>query len=109
MPFPGTVVVQGDKFTGDLEQIDPEFMKYVRELVAVLFAPENLAIKRINGQRVRAGDFSVYLQAYLKIFNGDTMPELDTVLKVRTFHFFFFYLLNCDIFLPFIGTGYGKG
>lgn len=96
MPFPGTV----DKFTGNLEQIDPEFIKYVKELVAVLFAPENLTIKQINGQKVRAGDLSVYLQAYLQIFNGDTMPELDTVLMVGIIlHTFPFSLLNftCDI------------
>lgn len=85
MPFPGTVVAQGDSFTGDLQQIDPEFIKHVKELVVVLFAPENLTIKQINGQRVRAGDLSVYLREYLQIFNGDTMPELDSVLKVFLF------------------------
>jgi len=74
----------------------------VKELVAVLFAPKNLTIKQINGQVVRAGDFLVYLQAYLEIFNGDTMPELDTVLKVYLIaHIFLFSLLTftCN-FLP---------
>lgn len=82
MPSPGSVVAQGNGFTGDLQQIDPEFMSYVKELVAVLFAPENLTIKQINGQRVRASDFVVYMQTYLEIFNGDTLPELDTIMKV---------------------------
>lgn len=82
MPSPGAVVAQGNDFDGDLKQIDPQFVRYVKELIGVLCAPENLTIKQINGQRVRASDFVVYLQSYVEIFNGDTLPELDTVMKV---------------------------
>lgn len=82
MPYPGAIVAQGNEFTGDLQQIDPTFITYVKELVAVIFAPENLTIKQINGQRVQASDFVVYLQTYLEIFNGDTLPELDAVMTV---------------------------
>lgn len=45
-----------------------------------IFAPENLLIKKINGQKVRARDFSQYLAAYTNIFNGDTLPKPKTVL-----------------------------
>lgn len=56
------VVAQGNDFAGDVQEIDPKFLEYVEKLVAVLFAPENLTVKQINGQRVRARDFVEYLR-----------------------------------------------
>ncbi|XP_055309693.1 atlastin-like [Sitodiplosis mosellana] len=79
MPFPGTTVQQGG-FTGDLQQIDPEFVKYIEELVPAIFAPDKLIVKKINGHELRARDFAKYLQSYTDIFNGDKLPEPKTVL-----------------------------
>lgn len=83
MPHPGKAVAQGNTFTGDLKQIDPEFVQYVKELVPALFAPDKLIAKTINGQKMRAQDLLQYLQAYVNIFNGDTLPEPKTVFMVR--------------------------
>lgn len=82
LPYPGIAVAQGHNFTGDLKQIDSEFIKYVKELIPSIFAPENLVVKRINDEHVRARDLVPYLQAYLNIFNGKTLPEPKTVLEV---------------------------
>lgn len=82
MPHPGMTVAQGRNFTGQLQQIDSEFIKYVKELVPAIFAPENLVIKKINNERVRAGDLVQYLQAYATLFNGNSLPEPKTVLMV---------------------------
>lgn len=82
MPHPGKTVAQGNKFTGDLKQTDPEFVQYVKELVPALFAPEKLIAKTINGQKLRARDLLQYLEAYVKIFNGDALPEPKTVFMV---------------------------
>lgn len=57
MPYPGSIVASGNRFTGDLKQIDPEFIKYVKVLVPGIFSPENLVIKKINEHNVRARDF----------------------------------------------------
>lgn len=83
MPHPGMTVAQGVNFNGELEQITPEFVKYTKELVPALFAPQNLAIKKINGQKLRARDFLQYLQAFTNVFNGETLPEPKSVLMVR--------------------------
>ncbi|XP_055299427.1 atlastin-like, partial [Sitodiplosis mosellana] len=72
MPYPGPTVALKKKFTGNLKEIDPEFIKYVKELVPSIFAPENLVLKRINGEQVRARDLIEYMQAYLNVFNGNT-------------------------------------
>lgn len=82
MPDPGFAVTQGRDFTGNIKQIDAEFIKYLEELVPDLFAPQNLIIKKVNGQKVRVADFVQYLQAYMNIFNGNTLPEPKTILMV---------------------------
>lgn len=81
MPHPGFTVTQGSNFTGNLSEISAEFIKYVKDLVPALFAPENLIVKRINGEKIRARDLIQYLKSYTQIFNGDTLPEPKTVLQ----------------------------
>lgn len=89
MPHPGMIVAQGIRFTGDLKQIDPEFIKYVKVLVPGIFAPENLIIKKINGQNVRVHHLVQYFKDYLDIFN--TMPPQETLFEVNvccTLHYY---------------------
>lgn len=83
MPHPGFTVARSQNYTGNIRQIDPEFRKYVKELVPSIFAPENLMFKQINGQNVRARDLVQYLQSYINIFNGNGLPEPHTVFSVR--------------------------
>ncbi|XP_031635624.1 atlastin-like [Contarinia nasturtii] len=47
MPYPGTFVAQGTNLTGDLKQIDPEFLKYVKELMPAMFEPKNLVFGKL--------------------------------------------------------------
>lgn len=83
MPHPGLVVAEGEFTNGDLQQIDSKFIDYVQLLVPSIFAPENLIIKQINGQKVRARDLISYAQAYVSAFNSDSLPEPKSVLMVR--------------------------
>lgn len=83
MPYPGSDVAEG-RLT-DVQQIDPRFIENVKELVPSLFAPGKLIVKKINGQKMRARDFITYLQAYVDVFNSDTLPEPKSVLMVRFF------------------------
>lgn len=83
MPSPGATVAQGTEFTGSLQQIDPAFITYVKLLVPTLFAPENLIVKKVNGQNLRAQDLLPYLEAYVTTFNSaDTIPEPKSILMV---------------------------
>lgn len=82
LPHPGFHVARDRKFNGNLTLIDAEFKQYVRELASSLLAPENLVIKTINGKRIRARDFSNYLQAYLNVFTGDSLPKPTNLLMV---------------------------
>lgn len=80
LPHPGMIIARGKNFTGDLKQIDPQFIKYVEQLVHGICAPENLIIKKINGQKVRAHDFVQYFADYLDILNE--MPPPETMYEV---------------------------
>lgn len=82
MPYPGRIVAQGNNFTGNVQQIAIEFRTYVKELVIGLFAPENLAVKMVNRQKVRAHDLIKYMEVYLNIFNSDTLPPPKSILMV---------------------------
>lgn len=82
LPHPGFVVSEGRFTNGDFEQIESRFITYVKELAPSLFAPENLIVKQISGQKVRANDLATYMQAYVNVFNSDTLPEPKSVLMV---------------------------
>lgn len=82
LPHPGFHVARNRNFNGSLALIDAEFKHYVKDLAHSLLAPENLVVKTINGKRIRARDFSKYLQAYLNVFNTTDLPEPSSVVTV---------------------------
>ena len=86
LPHPGKIVAQKKSFNGSLVQIDPEFIEYVKQLVTTIFAPENLVVKKINGEKVQAKDWIKYLNEYLKTFNGDTLPKPELAFGVSIAH-----------------------
>ncbi|KAG4078470.1 hypothetical protein HA402_009182 [Bradysia odoriphaga] len=81
MPHPGMAVVQGNVMPCKLPDVDSEFLDYAAKLSHHLFAPENLTMKLINGEKVRAGDFVEYFQSYVGVFKGINLPEMDTLYK----------------------------
>lgn len=82
MPYPGSKVANGVDTNGDLRQIDSEFIAQVKKLVPSILAPENLIRKKINGQKIRGRDLVTYMQTYVNIFNGNTLPAPQSVLDV---------------------------
>ncbi|XP_037032933.1 atlastin-like isoform X2 [Bradysia coprophila] len=81
MPHPGMAVLQKNIMRCKLRDINSEFLDYAAELSHQLFAPENLTMKLINGEKVRAGDFVEYFQSYVGVFKGINLPEMDTLYK----------------------------
>ncbi|KAG4078469.1 hypothetical protein HA402_009181 [Bradysia odoriphaga] len=81
MPHPGMTVTQENECAGTLTDIYPEFLDCVKELSHHLFAPENLTLKQINGESLRAGDLVQYIQAYARVFNSNHLPETDTLFQ----------------------------
>lgn len=62
--------------------IDPDFKKNLQIFVPMLLAPENLVLKKINGQKVKARDLVQYFKSYIQIYSGNELPEPKSMLVV---------------------------
>lgn len=82
LPFPGETVAGHQHFDGNLDEISVKFKNMVKELVPKLLSPENLIIKKIQGQKVRAKDLIQYLKSYVSIFNQNEIPEPKSIFEV---------------------------
>lgn len=82
MPDPGKHVTRDQQFSGEIEKIDEDFMKYVQELVPSICAPDKLIAKEIHGQPVQMKQFIKYLKSYVGIFGSDELPKPRSVLEV---------------------------
>lgn len=80
MPHPGLTVATNPKFDGRLSDATPEFRSALKDLIPMLLGPENLIIKKINGQTVKARDLVQYFMSYMNIYKGNELPEPKTML-----------------------------
>lgn len=80
MPHPGLTVATNPNFDGRLADITPEFKSSLKSLVPMLLAPENLIVKQINGQKVRARELIQYFKSYMAIYKGNELPEPKSML-----------------------------
>ncbi|ENN78293.1 hypothetical protein D910_10028 [Dendroctonus ponderosae] len=80
MPHPGIKVATSPTFDGRLAEIDQEFKDHLKILVPMILAPENLVLKKINGERVKVRDFVQYCKSYMQIYEGDDLPEPKSML-----------------------------
>lgn len=80
MPHPGLKVATHPTYNGRLADVEAEFKQQLKILVPMIFAPENLIAKKINGQVVRCRDLVQYFLSYMNIYKGDDLPEPKTML-----------------------------
>ncbi|XP_045460885.1 atlastin isoform X1 [Harmonia axyridis] len=80
MPHPGIKVSTSPTFDGRLNDIDSEFKDNLKILVPMILAPENLVVKQINGQKVKARDLVQYFKCYMQIYQGNELPEPKSML-----------------------------
>ena len=74
--------------------IEPDFKEQLKILVPLLLSPENLVVKQIGGNRIRAKELLHYFQSYMAIYKGDELPEPKSMLEVK-----FIYYLNLFFFI----------
>lgn len=84
MPFPGPAVLE-QNFRGDLQRIEKKFIDCVKQFLPSFLAPENLTVRRINGQKMRICDFKTYLKSFVDAFNGNEVPTPQTLATVCFF------------------------
>ncbi|XP_071454214.1 atlastin isoform X2 [Hetaerina americana] len=81
MPHPGLKVATNPKFDGRLSDIEPDFKEQLQILIPLLLAPENLVLKKISGQDVKAKELVQYFKSYIQIYKGDDLPEPKSMLE----------------------------
>lgn len=84
LPHPGLKVATDPGFEGRLKDIEPMFIQHLQEFVPLLLAPENIVIKKINGNVVKCKELVQFFRAYIEIFKGDEMPEPKSMLKATS-------------------------
>jgi len=81
MPHPGLKVATNQHFDGRLSDIEPDFIENLKMLVPMLLAPENLIIKEISGNKVKAKELVTFFEAYMNIYSGSELPEPKSMLE----------------------------
>lgn len=81
MPHPGLRVATNPRFDGRLKEIEADFREQLQILVPLVLAPENIVLKEINGSQITAQELVEYFKAYMKIYQGEELPEPKTMLQ----------------------------
>ncbi|XP_048734491.1 atlastin-2-like [Ostrea edulis] len=81
LPHPGLNVATNPHFEGKLKDIEREFKEQLKILIPLLLDPDNLIVKEINGARVSCRDLMEYFKAYIKIYQGEELPEPKSMLQ----------------------------
>ena len=64
--------------------IEPDFKQQLRSLIPLLLAPEQLVVKKIHGTRISGKQLLEYFKVYIKIYQGDELPEPKSMLEVAS-------------------------
>ena len=80
MPHPG-VNVGKNSFDGRLSSINIDFLEQLETLVPLLVSPSKLVVKKIAGFEVTGTQLLEYFKVYVKVIQGETMPEPKSMLE----------------------------
>jgi len=81
MPHPGFKVIQKAEFDGRLKDIEDEFVTHLKLLVPRLLSPENLVVKEIGGQKIKARDLLKFFTIFMEVFKDNDLPEPTTLFE----------------------------
>lgn len=80
LPHPGLKVATHPAFTGQLSDVAAEFKQELKNLIPTLLHPDNLAEKEMNGNHVTCMGLLEFFKAYIKIYQGEDLPQPKTML-----------------------------
>ncbi|XP_039975309.1 atlastin-3 [Xiphias gladius] len=80
LPHPGLKVATSPAFRGQLSDVAPEFTEQLQSLIPKLLHPDRLAEKEINGNKVTCRGLLEFFKAYIKIYQGEDLPQPKTML-----------------------------
>ncbi|XP_033734970.1 atlastin-2-like [Pecten maximus] len=81
MPHPGLGVATNPNFDGKIKDIEKDFKEQLQILVPLLLDDSNLVVKEINGCQITCRELVEYFKAYIKIYQGEELPEPKSMLQ----------------------------
>ncbi|XP_076015750.1 atlastin-3-like [Genypterus blacodes] len=81
LPHPGLKVATSPSFNGQLGDVTQEFKVELGSLIPTLLHPDRLAEKEINGNKVTCRGLLEFFKAYIKIYQGEDLPQPKTMLQ----------------------------
>ncbi|XP_075250282.1 atlastin-2-like isoform X2 [Convolutriloba macropyga] len=76
MPHPGLKVATGDQYTGEMEQIETNFMENLQKLMRILLDDDHLKPKQIAGKDITCGELYTCIDSYMKVIKSGKLPTL---------------------------------
>ena len=83
MPHPGENVTSKKTYDGRWSQIKPEFVEQLKTLVDSVLSPDNLVIKTINGEPLRAEEFYSCILQYVEMYKSGDVPEAQSIYEAN--------------------------
>ncbi|XP_040576520.1 atlastin [Lepeophtheirus salmonis] len=84
LPHPGLKVATDPNFKGAVKDIEPLFIKHLKNFIPMTLSPDNVVVKKISGETVRCKELVQFFKAYMDIFKGDEMPEPKSMLEATS-------------------------
>jgi atlastin len=81
MPHPGLKVSSSPTFEGCLKDIDEDFKCQLHDLIPALLSPKSLVVKTVNGVKMTGRGLVECFKSYLRVFQGEELPEPKSVLE----------------------------
>lgn len=81
MPHPGLKVSTNLHFDGKLSDISDDFKEHLKIFVPNLLSRHTLIVKQINGQKILCRELLEYFKVYVKMYQGDELPEPKSMLQ----------------------------
>lgn len=85
MPNPGRTAITSPNFTGQIKEIDAQFEQNLKILIPNILSTNNLYVKKINGEPIKASEILTYFQFYWEIFGKGKRPTSNTILKATSY------------------------
>uniref|UniRef100_A0A1I8GUX2 GB1/RHD3-type G domain-containing protein n=1 Tax=Macrostomum lignano TaxID=282301 RepID=A0A1I8GUX2_9PLAT len=78
LPHPGKAV-RDSKFTGDVQRLETEFVEEIESFVEKIAAPENITVKKVNGNELSGSELIDFMEVYFEAFSSGRMPTPSSV------------------------------
>ncbi|KAF6203771.1 hypothetical protein GE061_002106 [Apolygus lucorum] len=75
LPDPGPKVMEEKSFDGKMRDIDLRFREVIQKFVPTILTPENLVLKKINGNFVTTREMFNYMRVWVDCLNDASLPR----------------------------------